>query len=209
MKRYIPIIVAVLVALFAASTLRLPASKSAFDTEGFGTMPILVNGRIKPLDTVARTSLLLLQHKQGFTRPDGTRIQPIEWLLDVFYRPEIADEYQCIRVVHPEALALFGLTEADGKHFRFSFNQFRPGLQELERQADLAFEVEAPVRSPFQREVVKLRERLMLFHRLKHSLQLPDSPDSAPPFSITCIAASMPTARSRNSPYGTMTGMES
>ena len=177
MKRYIPLTVAALAILFAASTLRLPPSKSAFDTEGFGTMPILVNGRIKPLDTVARTTLLLLQNKQSFTRPDGTRIQPIEWLLDVFYRPELADTYQTIRIDHPEALALFGLTEADGIHFKFSFNQLRPGLAELERQADLAAEVEAPVRSPFQREVVKLRERLMLYHRLKHSLQLPDSPD--------------------------------
>jgi len=177
MKRYIPLIVAALAILFAASTLRLPPSKSAFDTEGFGTMPILVNGRIKPMDTVARTTLLLLQNTERFKRPDGTRLQPIEWLLDVFFRPELADTYQCIRIDHPEALALFALTEADGNHFKFSFNQLRPGLTELERQADLAAEVEAPVRSPFQREIVKLRERLMLYHRLKHSLQLPDSPD--------------------------------
>ena len=177
MKRYLPIIVGILAAIAALSTWRLPASKGAFDTEEFGRLPILVNGRIKPLDTVARTSLLFLQNKQSFTRPDGTRIEPIEWLLDVFYRPDLADDYQHIRVVNIEALSLFGLTEADGKHFRYSFNQLRPGLQELERQADLAFEVEAPNRTPFQREIVKLRERLMLYHRLKHSMQLPDSPD--------------------------------
>lgn len=177
MKRFIPLLAAVLATAFALFSLRLPDSKGGFDTEGFGRLPILLDGRIKPLDTVARTSLLLLQNKQSFSRPDGTRIEPVEWLLDVFYRPELADTYTHFRIDHSEALALFNLREEDGTGFKFSFNQLRAGIPELERQAELAFEVESAVRTPFQREVVKLRERMMLYHRLKHSMQLPDSPD--------------------------------
>jgi ABC-type transport system involved in cytochrome c biogenesis permease subunit len=177
MKRFIPIIVGVLVAVFALSALRLPDSKTVFDTEKFGTLPILVNGRIKPLDTVARTSLLFMQHKQSFKRPDGTRLEPVEWLLDVFFRPDLADDYRHFRIVSPDVLALFNLREEDGTHFRYSFNQLRPAIQELERQAELTFEIESAVRSPFQKSVVQLREQMMLYHRLKHSMQLPDSED--------------------------------
>ncbi|HUG10813.1 MAG TPA: cytochrome c biogenesis protein CcsA [Opitutaceae bacterium] len=177
MKRYIPIIVGILVAAFALSTLRLPDSKTAFDTEKFGTLPILVNGRIKPLDTVARTSLLFMQHKQTFKRPDGTRLEPVEWLLDVFFRPDLSDDYRHFRIVSPDVLALFSLREEDGDHFRYSFNQLRPAIQELERQAELTFEIESALRTPFQKSVVQLREQMMLYHRLKHSMQLPDSED--------------------------------
>jgi hypothetical protein len=85
---------------------------------------MLVNGRVKPLDTVARTSLLMLQRRQLVTTPDRRTLPPIEWMLDVLYRPAVADEYRHFEIVHPDVLALTNVTTADGAGGkRFSFRQ--------------------------------------------------------------------------------------
>ena len=69
MKKFIPLIVLLFGATWLASTLvpRPPATE--FDITGFGKLPILVNGRVKPLDTVARTALLQFQGRQRVTTP--------------------------------------------------------------------------------------------------------------------------------------------
>ncbi|MBI5381094.1 MAG: cytochrome c biogenesis protein CcsA [Opitutae bacterium] len=177
MKKYFPYIVLTLGLVFVAATLAPTRNKTDFDLVGVSQIPVLVNGRIKPLDTVARTSLLVLQGRQRVVSPDGRRLTPIEWLLDVMARSELADTYQTIEIVHPDVLALFNLKVEDGAgQKRFSYNQIKPRLDELEKQARLADSVEGPRRSTFQKAVLQLYQNLHLYGRLKYSLVPPDSP---------------------------------
>src|SRR5688572_30379249 len=128
--------------IYLAMALFPPAPKTPFNIEGFGRQPVLLNGRIKPMDTVARTSLLMFQGRQRVATPGGT-ITPTEWLLDVLYRPKLADTYQVFEIVHPDLLALFGLTPENGAgKKRFSFDQLSPRLGELERQFRLVVDAE-------------------------------------------------------------------
>ncbi|MCF7687352.1 MAG: cytochrome c biogenesis protein CcsA [Cephaloticoccus sp.] len=169
-----PLIVLAAAALAVVYTLLPPRQQGDYAIAEFGHLPTLVNGRIKPLDTVARTSLLVLQGRQRFKAPDGRSLQPTEWLLDVIYRPELANSYQNFEIVHPDVLALLNLTTDMGAgKKRFSFNQFVAGLAELDRQARLADAVEVPVRSSFQRAVVQLRNNIVIFQRLQSSLIAP------------------------------------
>jgi len=178
MKRWLPLSVLLLAVITVAYTLRPSRNQTEFDLVGFGRLPVLVNGRIKPFDTVARTSLLVLQGRQRVTLPNGTAISPVEWLLDVTTRPELADAYQTIEIVHPDLLTLFGVTPADGAGGkRFSFEQIKTHVDELERQAQLADSVESNQRSSFQNAVLQLYRNLQLYDRLKHSLTMPESPD--------------------------------
>ena len=55
-----------------------------FDTAAFGKLPVLVGGRIKPFDTVARNSLLIINGKQVL-RQDGRKTGATRWLLDVLF----------------------------------------------------------------------------------------------------------------------------
>src|SRR4051812_42677477 len=205
MKRFIPLLVLILaIGYVAAAVFRSSAPESGtFDLAAFGRLPVLVNGRIKPLDTVARTTLLVIQGRQRVsdpTKPQPFVATPTEWLADVLFNPEKADTYPTFRLSatdSPELLTLMGLTETEtkiryesavlrtlaladflpGTRTRFSFNQLSPKLGELDRQAQLAEPIEAQVRTPFQKAVIQLRDRLLLYQRLKHSLQPPDSPD--------------------------------
>ncbi len=203
MKRFIPLIVLILAAAWLLAALRPQKNSGDLDLVSFGQLPVLVNGRIKPFDTVARTSLLMLQGRQRVsdpTNPQPLVESPTEWLADVLFNPAKADDYPTFRISatdSPELLTLMGITEADTKieyqsavlrtlaladfvpstRTRFSFNKLKPKLEELDRQAQLALPIEGQLRTPFQKAVVQLRERVFLYQRLKHSLQLPDSPN--------------------------------
>lgn len=178
MKRFIPYLVLVLGALWVVSTLAPRKSASQFNLDGFGRLPVLANGRIKPLDTVARSALLQLQGRQRVTVAGGNTIQPIEWLATLGFDSAKADALQTFEIIHPEVLALFKLQPQDGdKNKRFSFNQLKPGIAELMRQSQLAQQLESAQRSAFQRAVVQLHFNLNLYHEIKHTFVMPDSAD--------------------------------
>ncbi len=186
-----------------ATSLVPPRNATDFDLVAFGRLPVLLNGRIKPLDTVARTSLLALQGRQRVsdpTNPAPLVATPAEWLADVLFNPAKADTYPTFRISatdSPELLQLMGLGEdltsikydsavlrtlavADflpKTRTRFSYHQLEPKLDELDAQAKLADPVDEKLRTPFQRAVIQLRDRIIAYQRLKHSVQLPDSPD--------------------------------
>ena len=178
MKRFIPLAFLLIGIALVARSLVPERNKTDFDLVAFGRLPIVVNGRVKPIDTVARTSLLVLQSSQNITAPDGSSLTPNEWLLDVFFRGSRADAYQHFEINHPDLLAIFSLTPEDGRgKRRFSFRQLEPKIDELQRQARLAQPVDAAVRTPFQKAVVQLYSNLGLYIRLKASLVAPDHKD--------------------------------
>lgn len=178
MKKRFPALVALAAFAAVALTLRTPRNPGALDVAGFGQLPVLVNGRVKPLDTVARTSLLMLQGRQRVSAGPGRTLTPAEWILDMLYRPQAADRYAVFAVTHPDVLALLDLSPADGAgKKRFAVRQFAGKLAELDRQAKLADATEAALRTPFQRAVLQLRNSVALYQRLQNSMTASDSDD--------------------------------
>lgn len=172
--RIFPLLVLVLAGIAVVVSLFPPAPKSDFDLATFARLPTLVNGRTKPLDTVARTTLLVLQGRQRVEAPGGRTVNPAAWLLDMLYRPGQANTYPVFEIVHPDVLTLFNLTPEDGAgKKRFTFDQLAKGIAELDRQSKLADGVESALRSPFQRAVVQLRDGVLLYESLQDTLLAP------------------------------------
>src|SRR5882757_2159674 len=112
MKRFIPLLVLLIGLLWVASTLFPRKAASPFDLDGFGHLPVLLNGRIKPLDTVARTNLLTFQGRQRVSDPSVSTPfvgSPVEWLADVCFAPEKANPYPIFGIPSPELLSLMGI----------------------------------------------------------------------------------------------------
>jgi hypothetical protein len=169
----------------------------SLDIHGFGRLPVLEGGRLKPLDTVARTSLLQIQNRQAVYLDDGSELEPIEWLLDVIYRPAKAQAYRIFVIDNPELLSLIGQTdETLARHYsssaaqtmavigflpsrwrRFSYHDVEPFLQKIEDQAKIALPVDDRLRSPFQGGVVRLYQNLILYQRLQNAVQVPGADD--------------------------------
>jgi ABC-type transport system involved in cytochrome c biogenesis permease subunit len=141
---------------------------------------VLADGRLKPMDTIARTGLLMLQGRQRIEAAGGRELTPEEWLLDVLYRPDVADTYPVFRIDNSDVLSLFALGSGEtAGQVRYPFTQLESGLAELERQAQMAGPVDAAARTAFQRAVMELYSHLDYYNRLKYGLQAPGKMDLA------------------------------
>ncbi len=174
MKRYLPHLLLAVGLLLTIAALRPTRERDGFRRAEFGRLPVLVGGRVKPMDTLARTSLMAISGKQ-VVRNAGEKISALDWLMDAMMRPENSDRLPVFPVTNPDVRDLFGWRDDTTKVF--SFTDLKPFLNKIEEQSALAGHLEAAQRTPFQREILKLRERLILYLRLKNSLQMEDSPD--------------------------------
>ena len=184
MKKWIPWITVAVFAGWVLSTLR-PEPQKGFNLAAMGKLPVLLGGRIQPLDSVARNSLLEIRHKHAVFLPDdsaaesmfpkGTNLSAMEWLANVMMKPEVADQQKFFRIDNLELLNLLKLPD---KANHFSFNQIRPNLEELEKQAErieIADKIPAQNRTALERGVVRLHHSVLLYMRLELSLRPLDS----------------------------------
>ena len=142
------------------------------DVEGladFSRLPVLEGGRIKPLDTVARTSLMILHGRQTLRLPEGSILPPDRWLTEALFNAPLADSRPLFAINNPEVLALFGW-ETQGRKF-FSFAELEPSLGVIDAQGEMAAAVDAARRTPYQTAILNLRNGLYLYQRLKNSVR--------------------------------------
>lgn len=88
-KKYLPLAAAVAACLYFGYHMR-PRSSPAndFNYRDFGRVLVIDGGRYKPLDTVARTSLMMITHRQYFYDADAKVYYPAtKWLLDAMTTP--------------------------------------------------------------------------------------------------------------------------
>lgn len=191
MKRFVPwIILAVAAALIVPNWLPSKTATGDFDFSGFGKIPVLVGGRVKPLDTVARNSLLIIHGKQELRLEDGRRLSAMQWLTDVLFNAPVADQYPVFVVQNADVLGLFGWQQTERKYF--SFAEFAPFLKQIDEQAAQSDKLEAVQRSAYQSAILNLRNGLSLYQRLKNSIQ----PEAAQNFAaeLQGFESSVPSA---------------
>ena len=187
MKKWLPLILTAVMAVWFLGTLRASKDKG-FDYAAFGRLPLLANGRLQPMDSLARNSLLELRDKQTLNLEpwkDWNEKQEIipatEWLATVMMNPDQADQWPVFRVDNPELIALLKLPgkdraqQQDGKHY--SWTQIQPALDVLDQENQRVQKIEDVRRDAFQRAVVKMHDRLLLYVRLKNTLQPADAQD--------------------------------
>src|SRR5690349_12151849 len=176
MKRFLPwIILGVAVACIGANWLPPKTAKDNFDFSMLGEIPVLVGGRMKPLDTVARNSLLIIHGKQELRLENGKRLTTMQWLTDTLFNASVADQYPVFIVQNADVLGLFGWQQSDRKYF--SFAEFSPFLKQIDEQAAQSEKLEAVQRSAYQSAILNLRNGLSLYQRLKNSIQ-PENTES-------------------------------
>ena len=169
-QRLLPWIVFVLAFVYAVQKfVVIDRIDGAFDLNTFRALPVSADGRTKPIDTVARNSLMKLSGRQSLEF-DGRQTTASEWYIEVITRPDLAVTRRVFRIDHPDVLSILGLNEAD--RTRFSFDELMPHLEEIHKQAGDAFALKSKARDPFQRAILVLNQRIMLFSELSQ-LQKP------------------------------------
>ena len=93
----------------------------------------------------------------------------MQWLPDVLFNAPVADQYPVFLVQNAEVLGLFGWEQGNRKYF--SFAEFSPFLKQIDEQGEKSDKLESVQRSAYQNAILNLRNSLVLYQRLKNSVQ--------------------------------------
>jgi ABC-type transport system involved in cytochrome c biogenesis permease subunit len=181
LQKWFPPFLMLVMALWFFGNLRAPKDQT-FAFHEFGQLPLISNGRIVPLDSLARNSLLEIREKQTLNAEPWKSwtekpklIPAIEWLAYVMMNPAVADEWPTFRVDNPDLVSLLKLPEKDlarqfdGKHY--SWNQIQPALDDFRKENSRVQRIEAGNRTAYENAIVKMNQRLVLYTQLKNSVQ--------------------------------------
>ncbi len=179
------------VALFACEivAVMMPKSDGVYHLREFGRLPVLLNGRIQPFDSMGRNSLLQIRSTGDLPLEEipswkfwhhPKKLKSTEWLLEVMTRPEVADTRPIFLIHHPDLLTELKLQdkgiEKSGLRY-YTFEQIKSVLPEIDEQGKKASEVKAEEQTTFQKQVLKLENAVILYQRLKMTLQ-PEGSDN-------------------------------
>jgi len=166
---------AVLLSLVVLAMPLMPKHEQGeYDFDTLGRLPVSAGGRTKPLDTVARNSLMIVSDRQT-TTIDSQRRPAIRWLMDVMARPDEANAYDVFRIDHPDVRSLIGAAQSDQR--RFSFNHLQRFSQELNQQFSRVEGIKSVDRTGYQKHLVELRDHVTTYFALLEQ----QAPYSVPP----------------------------
>jgi ABC-type transport system involved in cytochrome c biogenesis permease subunit len=175
MKKWLPLMIAALFAAWFLGGFQAPKPKDGFNIAGFGRLPVLLDGRIQPMDSVARNSLLSISGRSIVRLTNGPPLSALEWLMETMTRPEQADQLKIFRVQHPDLEGLLG-TEKIGLEY-YSINDLTNQFDSIADQARKLLQSEEGIadrvklRTPFQKDLMHLYNSVELYARLKSSLE--------------------------------------
>jgi ABC-type transport system involved in cytochrome c biogenesis permease subunit len=92
-------------------------SDDAMHLDDFARVPIADHGRIKPIDTLARNTLMIISGEQSYRDKKDNRHSAVEWLLDVVTAPLDADRRPVFTITNEQLINLLKLKPRP--NFRF------------------------------------------------------------------------------------------
>lgn len=187
MEKILPIVMTAIMAAWFMGQMAPPKDKD-FAFSEFGKLPVVFDGRLKPMDSLARNSLLQINEMQTldlepWKGPFETHLttNALPWLATVMMNPRVADAWPVFRVDNPDLIAFLKLPDRnpsqhqDGEHY--SWNQIAPSLDAFDRENTRVEQIESASRSAYENDVIKVHDRMVLYAQLKNTIQPDDAQD--------------------------------
>ncbi len=133
----------------------------------FSQIPILHDGRIKPMDSVARHVMLVLRGKQTVTYQKQT-LTAAEWAYQVAYQPHRVDDYPIFRVDDPTVLGMMDIEPGQKRYF--SPHDIAPYLPLIQEQYEAADQVPAQERNLFQKAITRFGNTILMYAQLRSTI---------------------------------------
>lgn len=142
----------IILTLWVAIFITLPAfAGTSLPTDRFGQLPILHEGRIKPLDSFARIELLKLAKKDTIDGQSATT-----WLAETLFNPGEAPNQKIFRIENTTTRHLLGLEERK-KPF-YSFAELANGLEKSRKNVADILSIPPKEQSKDQKDLLALHE---------------------------------------------------
>jgi ABC-type transport system involved in cytochrome c biogenesis permease subunit len=195
-ERFSPWLVIGLAVVYLIAMMAPPAeSDERMRLAEFAALPLLDDGRVKPFDTLARNSLMIVSGKQTFVDEKGQRQPAVRWLLDVMtsgplfktanekngmHFPLSGETHRVFRIDNPEVVTLLGLERREGS--RYAIDEFAGRLVKLEEEAEKVSRKNPKQLTPYEKGVHDLFQHLQVYLKLARWPQTlyavpPGSPD--------------------------------
>lgn len=104
------IVVGICVVWVLSTIVRIPEDKPGETmVHSFAKLPVIYKGRVKPYDTLARNSLLVVSDRETFVDNSGEKQPAVRWLLDVISGSPRASQHRVFRIENEQVIHEMGL----------------------------------------------------------------------------------------------------
>jgi len=140
------------------------ASAGELSCDALAAVPVLHNGRVMPMDTFARNALLQLSGKSS------VRGKPaIRWMGELLFDPAATRGDKVFLINNPDVADALGFPGVSRQ--RHSIEQMETAFPKLERLAWKVADLDQNLRSPVEREVLRLYDNASFYLDLRRSLE--------------------------------------
>ena len=106
------------------------ADEDGFRLDQFGQIPVSFNGRVQPLDSLARNTARQLGNRETVVGEDEKKHPAIAWLADTVFEKPGFDRYRMLRIEDPAVRSALGLEEGHDR-FLYSLNDLEGAQQKI------------------------------------------------------------------------------
>ena len=139
--------------------------------ETFKQLPILSQGRIKPVETYAQSFLMQLSGKSRYEKESA-----VQWFARFLFAPRTTFNDKIFLINNPEILE--ALKVDPEKKRRYSYQQLEPSFGKLEELARVAHAMDEKSQSVVEKELVRVYSNFQVYARLSgafgYGFQHPD-----------------------------------
>ncbi|MEM7146623.1 MAG: cytochrome c biogenesis protein CcsA [Verrucomicrobiota bacterium] len=153
-----------------------PWSDEVVDT--FASIPVLSEGRIKPLDTLAQFTMLSTHGKRTMRVNAGEgeaietyKVGPTAWILDILFRPELARDMPSFVVNDDAVLVAMGLPANVKRRDRYSYNELVAGRARLSELATEYSKLDPDQQSRLQKMILNLAGNMSRFEYFNNQFE--------------------------------------
>ena len=167
--RYFPWVILGVVALYLVKEAIPPSSKAGDpNIAEVRSLPVLDGGRMKPLDTLARVSLMSISNRSEFEDNQDKTKPAIAWLLDVMSSPDEvsspAADYKVFRIENDQIISFLNLKMRKG--LRYSLREIlgdREQYAKLRKEFDRISEMDTKKFTLFDAKMAELSKKVNLY----------------------------------------------
>jgi cytochrome c-type biogenesis protein CcsB len=151
--------------LWAMAPPQDPAGKPHL--QEFAALPVTHEGRVKPVDTLARVSLMIISKRTTWRDEDGNQHSAVEWLLDVMTgrgREKChSEKVPAFRIDSPKVREILGLEARPG--YLYAFDEFAGRADRFSEEIKRASKVPPAQQSEDDKKLVDLASQVVAYHR--------------------------------------------
>ena len=105
----------------------------------FEAIPVQEEGRLKPMQTVARYKLMRINNSKRLRFEVGgekIKVSAAEWLMDCLFRPELAKKMPIFKVNNPDVIGAIGVKPHSSPRERYSYEEISSAPDAMKRLSE-------------------------------------------------------------------------